>query len=243
MLKLFQFVTRRPDQTNAEAIERMQGVHAPWVASAAGQEVLRYSLNVGMPSNYSGWVADEAPAFDAVAEWWVDARDVDSLRHATIDAGLVRTEAEREFAGTTQLMAAEQLLHVDRGRAHQGVKTLFLLTRRPEMTQDQSMAYWHEEHVPLVRDVFGDALVRYATNVGLRADLTGWPDQAPPFDGVAELWLDLTMEEMQAKVAASAHLFLPDERAFIGTYRWLAVAELVHLGADEAPLPAEAPAT
>lgn len=240
MLKLFQFVTRRPDQTHAEAIAQMEEAR-PSPAAAAEPRVLRRSVNLGLSAEYSGRRPDEAPAFDAIGEWWVDVADADSLS-AMIESGLGRADEERRFIGTAQLMVAEQLVHVDRAREHGGVKTMFLLTRRPEMTHEQSMAYWHEHHVPLVRDFFGEALVRYATNIGLPANLGGWPGQAPPYDGIAELWLDLSMEEMQETVKGGADILLPDERAFLGNYRWLAVEERVWRGADDAPLPAEAAA-
>jgi len=239
VLKLFQFWTRRADRTSDEALRCLRAVHAPRIAAAAPPEVLRYVSNVGLPTRYSGWIEDEAPAFDGVEEWWVDADDVPSLRSATLGAGLVRGEHDRELIGTAELMVAEQIVHVDHARAHRGVKTMFLLTRRSEMTRQEAMDYWHEQHAPLVRKTLGDTLVRYATNIGVDADLIGWPDQSPPFDGVAELWLDLPMKEMHAAVAAVADVLLPDERAFLGTYRWLATEELVHRG-GVAPLPVAA---
>jgi uncharacterized protein (TIGR02118 family) len=240
VLKLFQFWTRRRDQTHAEAIRHLTEAHGPRVAATAPPSIRRYASNVGVATNYSGWTPSEAPAFDAVGELWVDVDvdDVAAMRRAAIGDGVVRTDEEQRFIGTAQLMVAEQVVHVDRARPHRGVKTMFLLTRRPEMTRDEAMAYWHERHAPLVRDTLGDALVRYATNIGMNADLVGWPDEAPPYDGVAELWLDLSLEEMHATVSAAADVLLPDERAFLGTYRWLAVDELVHRGDLDAPLPA-----
>lgn len=238
MLKLFQFWTRRPDLTRVDALTHLRDVHAPRLAAAAPAGVLRCATSVALPTDYSGWHADEAPAYDAVGELWCEAETAADLQRVAIDGGVVRTDDERAFIGTAQLMAAEQVVHVDRGRAHRGVKTMFLLTRRPELTRDEAMAYWHERHAPLVRDTLGDALVRYATNIGIESDLQGWPSESPPFDGVAELWLDLSMAEMREVVSAAADVLLPDERAFLGTYRWLATEEHVHLGDANGPLPA-----
>ncbi|MGH2744647.1 MAG: EthD domain-containing protein [Thermoleophilaceae bacterium] len=238
MLKLFQFWTRRQDMTQDAAVRHLVEVHAPRIGDIAAESIERYASNVALACNYSGWIADEAPAYDGVGEFWFSGDDVGELKGALLGRAAVRGPGERDFIGTAQLMVAEQTVQLDRGRRHAGVKTMFLLTRRPEMTRDEAIAYWHDRHAPLVRDTLGDALVRYATNVGVAADLSGWPDEASPYDGVAELWLDLSMDEMLSTVAKAASVLLPDERAFLGTYRWLVVDEVVHRGGEQAPLPA-----
>lgn len=238
MLKLFQFWTRRQDMTHEQAVGYLRDVHAAHVARTVGPAVLRYVSNVGMPANYSSWIPAEAPTYDAVAEFWCAVDDVAELEDVVLSNQAVRSEEETRFIGTAQLMVAEQVVHVDRGRPHAGVKTMFLLTRRPELTRDEAMAYWHEHHAPLVRETLGEALVRYATNIGVGSSLQGWPDETSPYDGIAELWLDLSMDEMMSTVAAAAPVLLPDERAFLGTYRWLAVDEVVHVGDVAETLPA-----
>lgn len=114
---------------------------------------------------------------------------------------------------------------------------MFLLTRRPEMTRDQSMAYWREHHVPLVIETLAPYLVRYTTNVGLPMDFNGWSNECSPYDGIAELWLDLDVNDMLDVVGRAAATLLPDERAFLGSYRVLLADEHVHKGTDDGALP------
>ena len=69
-------------------------------------------------------------------------------------------------------------------------------------------------------------IVRYETNLGLPGDYTGWaPDERPPYDGVAEFWMDATLEELQARIQERWDVVNPDERAFLGTYRAMIVDE------------------
>ena len=135
-------------------------------------------------------------------------------------------------------MVMRQVVQVDSGRAHRGVKTMFLLTRRPEMTREQSDAYWLERHAPLVRETLGDALARYATNLALPAGFGDWaPDEAAPYDGIAELWFDGDVEKTFALVASLADVLIPDERAFLGTFRMFVSDERLQKGDAGGPLP------
>lgn len=222
MVKLFSFWTRGVDLTRDEAL-RQSDAHAPAYAAALGPSVVRFATNTGIPT-------EEAPPFDGVTEYWIS----DGAPSSAMD-DLVA--ARPPFIGSRQLMVAEAVVHVDRGRRHAGVKSMFLLTRRPEMTRQQCVAYWRDHHVPLVTKTLGSHLVRYTTNVGLPMDLNGWPDESAPFDGVAELWLDLDTEAMHDFVGGAADTLLPDERAFLGTYRVYLSDERTHRGRDDAPLP------
>jgi uncharacterized protein (TIGR02118 family) len=232
MLKLFDLWNRNPDMTRGEALRSCVDTYAPVVVSTMGNEVARYVTNVGLTGNYQGR-ADEAPPYDGIDEYWLST---DSFRAAPNDTIECR-EHQRAFMGTRQLMLAAPRVHLDRGRQHLGIKSMFLLTRRPEMTHDDAMVYWHEQHVPLVMKTLGDTLIRYSTNVGLTCDFRGWPNEAPPYDGVAELWLDLSIEEMFEFVDRAANVLLPDEQAFLGSYRMVLVDEQVHAGSPEGRLP------
>lgn len=224
MLKLFELWNRHPDLDGDTALRR-SGEHASAAAESLGDEVARYVTNVGVPTS-------EAPPYDAIDEYWLDTTAVDSL------PGTANARAQnRSFVGSRQLMVAEPIVHVDHARPHRGIKSMFLLTRRPELTRDQSMAYWRERHVPLVIETLGAHLVRYTTNVGLPMDLNGWPDECSPYDGIAELWFDLDLDDMLDVVGRAADMLLPDERAFLGTYRVLLADEQVHKGTDAGPLP------
>lgn len=64
-------------------------------------------------------------------------------------------------------------------------------TRRPDLTHAEAVADWAERHAPLLIERLGDRLLRYATNEGLAVSWTGEPEEAPPYDGLDELWLDV----------------------------------------------------
>jgi hypothetical protein len=67
------------------------------------------------------------------------------------------------------------------------------------------------------------------TNVGLPLDTRGWSrNEAPPYDGIAEFWINMTVEELGQAIRETAHVLWPDEQAFIGTYRSMLVEEIVH---------------
>src|SRR2546421_12070165 len=69
------------------------------------------------------------------------------------------------------------------------IKSLSLLTRRPELSHEQFMKHWVEIHAPLAHAVPG--LRRYVQNhirgERTRADI---PAPAVEIDGIAELWFD-----------------------------------------------------
>ncbi|GAA0823496.1 EthD domain-containing protein [Streptosporangium amethystogenes subsp. fukuiense] len=241
MIKLFTLWNRRLDQTHGEAVDYWTRVHAPKVVEAHGERLLRYACNVGMPADYSGWAPDEAPAWDGVAEGWYDVDDPAELAALVGETSDRLRDGERDFMGTFQHMATDQQVHVDRARAHRGVKVLFMLARRPDMTPAQTAAHWRERHMPLVRDVLGDTLVRYTTNVGLAADFRGWsPYEASAYDGIAELAVDNPVSDHMALLQARQDVLLPDEHVFIGTYRMAFTREVLVLGRPDEPLPTTA---
>ena len=111
------------------------------------------------------------------------------------------------------------------------LKIILFWTRRPDMTHDEAVRYWTERHVPVVKQAFGDRLVRYLTNIGLPGNYSGWsPTEAPPYDGVAEFWFDMTRREFEQVRSAHAATLVPDEEAFVGTYRIMYVDEIVQKG-------------
>ncbi|MFM8895676.1 MAG: EthD domain-containing protein [Actinomycetales bacterium] len=61
-------------------------------------------------------------------------------------------------------------------------KVLIGLTRREDMTHEEFLDWWLNQHAPLARTLPG---IRGITFNLLDGDL-----QAAPFDGIAELWFD-----------------------------------------------------
>src|SRR5579883_333123 len=107
------------------------------------------------------------------------------------------------------------------------IKLYRFLTRRPDLTHDQAVRDWTQRHAPLVVDALGDRLRRYVTNVGLPLSPgEGQPD-APPWDGVDELWLDLDAGELKDVFGAAASVLGPSELRFLGNAQWMLVDEIV----------------
>jgi uncharacterized protein (TIGR02118 family) len=107
------------------------------------------------------------------------------------------------------------------------IKLLEMWNRRLDMTHEQAVHHWLNVHGPLVKKTLGSKIVKYVTNVGLPLDVRGWSkEEAPPYDGIAEFWLDVTVDELDAMIRESAHILQPDERSFIGTYRPMLVKEV-----------------
>jgi hypothetical protein len=130
--------------------------------------------------------------------------------------------------GTKQNMLCKAIVQKDTGARHTEFKWLLLLQRRADHTPEQFTEYWTQHHAPLVLETSGMHIAQYATNVGLPADYTGWaPQQMPPYDGVAEFAWNISLPGLMAHVAPMADVIVPDERAFLGTYRGMIVNEIV----------------
>lgn len=238
MIKLFTMWTRPPELTQHEAVDIWLNDHAPLVAAGHSPTLLRYACNVGLPANYQGWGSDEAPAWDGVAESWYDLDDPAAIVQLIRTASREEKESERRFIGTLQRMVTDQAIHLDRQRPQRGIKMLFMLTRRQDMTPGQAERYWRDRHVPLVRATLGDALVRYTTNVGAPADFRNWSaTEEPPYDGIATLAVDHDTEQQEAFIQQNAGVLFTDERAFMGTYRAVFTREELAIGSPHDALP------
>jgi EthD domain len=107
------------------------------------------------------------------------------------------------------------------------IKLYRLLTRRLDMKHDEAVGYWTEQYAPLLVDALGDRLSKYVTNVGLPVSWDGGPEEAPPWDGIDEFWLDMTREEVRGEFEKVMPKLISSEQAFLGTYQWMLVDEVV----------------
>ena len=106
----------------------------------------------------------------------------------------------------------------------EALKITFCLRRLPSLTQVQFLAYWYDNHAPLVRKHAATLrIARYIQLVPVETPLTapmtkarGAPD---PYDGVAELWFaslaDLEASMKDRHASAAGRELLEDERRFI----------------------------
>jgi len=106
------------------------------------------------------------------------------------------------------------------------IKSISLLTRRPELTHEQFMTHWVEIHAPLAHAVPG--LRRYIQN-HIRDERTR-PDIATTevaIDGVAELWYEDRAAMDRANASPEAKRLHDDGALFIGGIKTFVVEELV----------------
>jgi len=106
------------------------------------------------------------------------------------------------------------------------IKSLSLLTRRPELSHEQFMRHWVEIHAPLAHAVPG--LRRYVQNhiqgERTRPDI---PTTEVAIDGVAELWYDDRAAMDRANASPEAKRLHDDGALFIGGIKTFVVEELV----------------
>src|ERR1700684_4366187 len=95
------------------------------------------------------------------------------------------------------------------------IKSIGLLTRKPEITHEQFMKHWVEVHAPLAHAVPG--VRRYVQNHILeerrRPDI---PATEVEVDGIAELWFDDRQSMALANGSPEAKRLHDDGALFIG---------------------------
>ncbi len=89
------------------------------------------------------------------------------------------------------------------------IKTVTLLTRRPDLAREEFLRHWKQVHAPLVLALPG--VRRYVQCRPLEA--TGGES---PYDGIAEVWYD-SLEDLRATMDSAAYNeLLADEVNFMG---------------------------
>ena len=106
------------------------------------------------------------------------------------------------------------------------IKTIGLLTRRPELTHEQFVEHWFEIHAPLAHAVPG--VRRYVQNHIIeertRPDI---PTTELAIDGIAELWYDDFAAMERANASPEAKRLHADGALFIGRIKSYVIEEKV----------------
>jgi uncharacterized protein (TIGR02118 family) len=104
------------------------------------------------------------------------------------------------------------------------IKSISLLTRKPELTHEQFVKHWLEIHAPLAHAVPG--LKRYVQSHILeefrRADI---PTSAVQVDGIAELWFEDRASMERALASPQMAALHADGALFIGANKTFVVEE------------------
>jgi hypothetical protein len=116
------------------------------------------------------------------------------------------------------------------------LKLVFCCRRRAELTTEEFQTYWFNSHAGLVRSVRAaiPTMTRYVQNHTAFGPLTdGVRDSrgaGEPYDGVAEIWIDLdaATDDPEAMTAAMQRL-LDDELTFVDMPRSTVFAAEEHV--------------
>ena len=112
------------------------------------------------------------------------------------------------------------------------IKSLSLLTRRPELSHEQFVRHWVEIHAPLAHAVPG--VRRYVQNHIVderrRADISA---TEVAVDGVAELWFDDQAAMERANASPEAKRLHDDGALFIGGIKTFIIEEKVIIPISE----------
>lgn len=102
------------------------------------------------------------------------------------------------------------------------IKLVFCCRRRVGLTTEQFQTYWLNSHADLVRSVRAaiPTMTRYVQSHTVFGTLTdGVRDSrgtGEPYDGVAEIWIDLdTTTDHPERMAAATQKLLEDELTFL----------------------------
>ncbi len=90
------------------------------------------------------------------------------------------------------------------------IKTVTLLTRRPDLTTEQFHRHWKDVHAPLVLAM--PKVRRYVQARPLEV-----PGRQAPCDGVAEVWYDSVEDFLATAESVEYARLLADEQNFMGT--------------------------
>jgi uncharacterized protein (TIGR02118 family) len=212
VIKLFVFLKRRPNLSQAEFRRLWRDDHAPVVTAAAGFKrfVRRYVQSVAI----EGAEIPELTLsdFDGCAELWFDT--LAELAASTREPSEEVAASAHRFVdpARTIRLAAEEAVQFDRGFG--AVKFIGLSRRAPRFaTRDDWIRYWVEVHGPLAHGIpeFTRYYGRYVHNY-----VVPERDDEPEYDGIVEEWLE-SVDAFARCLAEPKYLEIvrPDEVEFV----------------------------
>ena len=109
------------------------------------------------------------------------------------------------------------------------IKSISLLTRRPELTHEEFVRHWIEIHAPIAHAVPG--MRRYVQNhiveTRTRPDI---PETMVDVDGIAETWFDDREAMDRANASPEAKRLHDDGALFIGRIKSFTIDEKFIIG-------------
>jgi uncharacterized protein (TIGR02118 family) len=181
MLKVCEFVKRRPGMTVEQFQEYWRTRHGPIVARIPG--IQRYVQSHPLLGGYR-----KGPLpYDGVAEIWVEDKDV--LRgFPAHEAFQAAKRDESNFIDTQSLveLVVDEHIIKDGVAPQDAIKCIEFVYFREDMSPSAAQAYWREVHGPIAAKI--PVLCRYVqSHVRLGAYRGG---KRPICDGLAITWFD-----------------------------------------------------
>jgi uncharacterized protein (TIGR02118 family) len=199
----------RRDVGRDRFLQHWADVHAPLVK--ANPSIRRYVRNVVLPT-------DDNDAWHGAEELWVDDEDAaDAFMHdsASGDGPLADESLFVDTEAVVRLRTKDHTV-VDGKPVTQDEslpKRMTFLKRKPGMSRGELVSYWRYVHGPLAGSVPG--VRRYVQSSVVASE---FDKGEPPFDGVAQIWLD-DADTLRAIIASPLfrEKVKPDEGHFVAT--------------------------
>ena len=206
MFHIYYFITRLQKLSDVEFHRHWRETHGPIAGRI--KQVRRYVQShriaapgaVGSPSPYDGAAEVMVDSLDAMAEL---RKSPEYLGGALAD--------ERNFIDLTRVewMVTQDHVIVDSPADANMIKGIWQLKRLPGMMLGDFRKYWIEVHGAMGHHLPG--VRRYVQSHQID-EIYHYPDQAPDYDGVAQLWFD-SPEAMQSAFDSSAGKAMAEDGA------------------------------
>jgi uncharacterized protein (TIGR02118 family) len=151
-----------------------------------------------------------SPAFDGVAEIWVETLDdARTLQQARLAGPLAESRARfTDVSQTRTVLTQERVILPEPPEGSAELKLCEVVYRRPDLTFEQFDRHWAEQHPIPVKRLQG--LIGYLQHPAVQA-----ADQPLPYDGHVMVWFDTLENARQSLRTPEGAAVLADEKLFV----------------------------
>ena len=216
MIKSFTLIKRISDLTQKEFLQYWREEHGPLVAKIVPgfrKYVQCHPVEMNVPGIQSG--------LDGIVQmWWENLESLQGyLNWRQSDEAKTLKHDEEKFIDTSQLTRFYGKEHVSAEaniQADNGIKSFTMIKRRSDLTQDEFLKYWREEHGPLVIKMV-PGFRKYAQCYPVKVS---GPGVQSGLDGIAQMWwdtLELFQDYLSWRQSEKGIVLKQDEVKFIDT--------------------------
>lgn len=204
MYKLLATVKKRPEVSAEDFWSFWSGPYAERVLALPQVKQFRVNGALARPGH--------RPAFDGVAEIWVEsAEDAQAVREA-LNTSLAELQAPYiDRDQTRTVLTEERVIISPPAEGTTEVKLCEVVYRRPDLDFDQFNRHWHEQHPIPVRKLKG--LRGYLQHPAVQEG------ENPPYDGHVMVWFETLDDARQSLRTPEGEAVLADEKHFIDSQR------------------------